>query len=46
MQSAKKTKRILSALSMAAAGALAARTAHGMTLTMFYGNDPVLRQQQ
>jgi hypothetical protein len=40
MQSAKKTKRILSALSMAAAGALAARTAHGMTLTTYYGNDP------
>jgi hypothetical protein len=40
MHSAKKTKRILSALSMAAAGALAAKTAHGMTLTMYYGNDP------
>jgi len=36
-----KNKKIVAALSMAAAGALAAKTAHGMTLSMYYGNDPV-----
>jgi len=40
MQSAKKTKRILSAISMAAAAAMSAHAAHGMTLTTFYGDDP------
>jgi len=35
-----KNKKIVAALSMAAAGALAAKTAHGMTLSMYYGNDP------
>jgi hypothetical protein len=40
MQSAKKTKKILSAISMAAAAAMSAQAAHGMTLSMFYGNDP------
>jgi hypothetical protein len=39
MQSAKKTKRILSAISMAAAAAMSAQAVHGMTLTTFYGND-------
>jgi len=36
-----KNKKIVAALSMAAAGALAAKTAHGMTLSMYYGNDPL-----
>jgi hypothetical protein len=40
MRSARKNLRILSALSMAAAGTLVAKTAHGVTLTMYYGNDP------
>jgi hypothetical protein len=40
MQSSPKTKRIVSALSMAAAAALATNAAYGVTLTMYYGNDP------
>jgi hypothetical protein len=40
MHQAKKSKKILSALSMAAVAALGAKTAHGMTLQMYYGNDP------
>jgi hypothetical protein len=40
MQSSRKTKRIVSALSMAAAAALATNAAFGVTLTMYYGNDP------
>jgi hypothetical protein len=40
MQSAKKTTKILSALSMAAAAVFAAKAAHGATLSMYYGNDP------
>jgi hypothetical protein len=40
MQSRTKARRILAAVSMAAAGTLAARAAHAQTLTMFYGNDP------
>lgn len=39
MQTAKKSTRILSALSMAAAAALSAKAAHGATLTLYYGND-------
>jgi len=42
MQSAKKTTKILSALSMAAVATLAAKSAHGATLTLFYGQDPSL----
>jgi hypothetical protein len=40
MQSAKKTTKILSALSMAAAAVLASKAAHGATLSLYYGNDP------
>jgi hypothetical protein len=40
MKSARKTGKFLSALSMAAVAALSAKAAHGMTLTMYYGNDP------
>ncbi len=40
MQWSRKTKRIASALSMAAVAALAANAAYGVTLTMYYGNDP------
>lgn len=42
MQSAKKSKKILSALSMAAAAALTAtatKATHGATLNMYYGQD-------
>jgi hypothetical protein len=35
-----KNKKIVAALSMAAAGALATKSAHGVTLSMYYGNDP------
>jgi len=42
MQSAKKTKKILSALSMAAVATLAAKSTHGATLNLFYGQDPLL----
>jgi len=42
MQSAKKTKKILSALSMAAVATLAAKSAHGATLSLYYGQDPSL----
>jgi len=42
MQSAKKTKQILSALSMAAVATLAAKSTHGATLSLFYGQDPSL----
>jgi hypothetical protein len=41
MQLAKKSKKILSALSMAAVAALGARAAQGATLTMYYGNDTI-----
>ncbi len=40
MPSSLKTKRIASALSMAAAAAIAANAAYGITLTMYYGSDP------
>ncbi len=36
MQSSRKTNRIVSALSMAAAAALATNAAYGVTLTMYY----------
>jgi len=39
MQSAKKSTRILSALSLAATAALTAKTAHGASLTLYYGQD-------
>jgi hypothetical protein len=39
MRSAKKSTKILSALSMAAAATLAAQAAHGATLSLYYGND-------
>jgi len=39
MQSAKNSKKILSALSMAAAATLAAKSAHGATLNLYYGQD-------
>lgn len=39
MQSAKKSTRILSALTMAATAALAAKASHGATLTLYYGQD-------
>jgi len=41
MRSAKRSTKILSALSMAAAATMAAKAAHGATLTLFYGQDPV-----
>jgi len=41
MQSAKKSTKVLSALSMAAVSALAAKTVHGATLSMYYGQDAV-----
>jgi PEP-CTERM motif len=40
MRSSRKTKRIVSVLSMAAAAALTANAAYGVTLTMYYGSDP------
>lgn len=39
MQSAKKSTKILSALSMAAVATLAAKSAHGATLSLYYGQD-------
>jgi len=39
MQSAKKSTRILSALSMAAAAVITAKTAHAASLTLYYGQD-------
>jgi hypothetical protein len=39
MQSAKKSFRILSTLSAAAVSALAAKAAHGATLSLYYGQD-------
>jgi len=39
MQSAKKTTKILSALSMAAAAVFASKAAHGATLSLYYGQD-------
>ncbi len=40
MQASPKTKRIVSAISMAVAAALSTNAAYGVTLTMYYGNDP------
>lgn len=40
MRSAKKSAKILSALSMAAMATIAAKSAHGATLSMYYGQDP------
>jgi hypothetical protein len=39
MRSAKRSTKILSALSMAAVATLAAKAAHGATLSLFYGQD-------
>jgi hypothetical protein len=39
MQSAKKSTKVLSALAVAAAAAAAAQSAHGATLSLFYGAD-------
>jgi hypothetical protein len=39
MRPTKKSGKILAALSMAAAAALAAKSAHGATLTLYYGRD-------
>jgi len=39
MRSAKRSTKILSALSMAAAATFAAKAAHGATLTLYYGQD-------
>jgi len=38
---AKKSTKILSALSMAAMSVIGAKTSHGATLTMYYGQDPL-----
>jgi hypothetical protein len=40
MRSSKKSAKMLSALSVAAVTALASHAASGVTLSMFYGNDP------
>jgi len=42
MRSAKKSTKILSALSMAAAGVFTSHAAHGATLSMYYGEETVV----
>jgi hypothetical protein len=39
MQSSKKSTKVLSALTMAAAAAVSARATHAVTLSMYYGSD-------
>jgi hypothetical protein len=40
MRSPAKPRKIFSAISMAAAAMIAAKAAHGATLSLYYGNDP------